>query len=100
MYSGNFSIRKVPQVIARSGTALLHFFSDDAYNMSGFNITYKMNGCPTNSDAEECSGHGKCINGDCTCDPLYRGEACDIALCPNNCSADLQQGKCRPEKER
>lgn len=52
MYRGNFSIRRVPQVIARSGTALLHFFSDDAYNMSGFNLTYKMNGCPTDSDGK------------------------------------------------
>jgi len=50
MYRGNFSIRRVPQVIARSGTALVHFFSDDAYNMSGFNLTYKMNGCPSDSD--------------------------------------------------
>lgn len=53
MYRGNFSIRRVPQVIARSGTALLHFFSDDAYNMSGFNLTYKMNGCPTDSDGKQ-----------------------------------------------
>lgn len=50
MYRGNFSIRRVPQVIATSGTALVHFFSDDAYNMSGFNLTYKMNSCPSDSD--------------------------------------------------
>lgn len=48
MYKKDFSIRKVPEIVAESGSALLHFFSDDAYNMSGFNISYKVNGCPTN----------------------------------------------------
>lgn len=31
----------VPEVVATSGYALLHFFSDAAYNLTGFNITYK-----------------------------------------------------------
>lgn len=52
MYRDNFAIRKVPQVIAHSGTALLHFFSDDAYNMSGFNLSYKMDGCPTTTEGK------------------------------------------------
>ncbi|XP_037944617.1 attractin-like protein 1 [Teleopsis dalmanni] len=100
MYRGNFSIRSVPEVIARSGTALLHFFSDDAYNMSGFNLSYKVNGCPTSSEALNCSGHGKCVDGTCICDPLYRGEACNTAVCPNNCSEDKDQGECKIEEER
>ncbi|XP_030564001.1 attractin-like protein 1 [Drosophila novamexicana] len=100
MYRGNFSIRRVPQVIARSGTALLHFFSDDAYNMSGFNLTYKMNGCPTDGDDVECSGHGTCSDGDCLCDPMYRGEACNVAACPNNCSEARGYGICKIEQER
>ncbi|XP_017848030.1 attractin-like protein 1 isoform X2 [Drosophila busckii] len=100
MYRGNFSIRRVPQVIARSGTALLHFFSDDAYNMSGFNLTYKMNGCPTDSDDVECSGHGTCSDGDCLCDPMYRGEACEVAACPNNCTEARGHGICKLEQER
>ncbi|KAH8291888.1 hypothetical protein KR054_001951 [Drosophila jambulina] len=100
MYRGNFSIRRVPQVIARSGTALVHFFSDDAYNMSGFNLTYKMNGCPSDSDEVECSGHGMCREGDCICDPMYRGEACNIAACPNNCLESKNQGHCLTEQER
>lgn len=53
MYRQNFSVRRVPEVVAHSGSALLHFFSDDAYNMSGFNISYKINGCPT-IDSGEC----------------------------------------------
>ena len=47
MYKSNFSIRRVPEVVAHSGAALLHFFSDDAYNMSGFNISYRFDSCPT-----------------------------------------------------
>ncbi|XP_039958409.1 attractin-like protein 1 [Bactrocera tryoni] len=100
MYRDNFAIRKVPQVIARSGTALLHFFSDDAYNMSGFNLSYKMDGCPTATEELECSGHGRCSEGDCICDNLYKGEACDVAACPNGCSEDKGQGRCKEDDER
>lgn len=47
MHKDGYHIRRVPEVIARSGSALLHFYSDVAYNMSGFNITYKVNACPS-----------------------------------------------------
>lgn len=47
MHKDDYHIRRVPEVIARSGSALLHFYSDVAYNMSGFNITYKINACPS-----------------------------------------------------
>ena len=47
MHKDSYHIRRVPEVIARSGSALLHFYSDVAYNMSGFNITYKINACPS-----------------------------------------------------
>lgn len=40
-------VRRIPEVTATSGAALVHFFSDDAYNMSGFNITYRLNACPS-----------------------------------------------------
>lgn len=30
----------VPEVVTTSGYALLHFFSDAAYNLTGFTITY------------------------------------------------------------
>ena len=100
MYRGNFSIRSVPQVIARSGTALLHFFSDDAYNMSGFNLSYRMNACPSDNEDTECSGHGKCKDGFCICDSLFSGEACNIAACPNKCLEDKQHGVCNLEEER
>jgi len=47
MHKDGYHIRRVPEVIARSGSVLLHFYSDVAYNMSGFNITYKINACPS-----------------------------------------------------
>ncbi|XP_011499163.1 PREDICTED: attractin-like protein 1 [Ceratosolen solmsi marchali] len=100
MHKDDYHIRRVPEVIARSGSALLHFYSDVAYNMSGFNITYKVNACPSRDSHVDCSGHGVCIEGICTCDATWMGEACDVPVCPNNCSAHRGQGKCNHEWHR
>ncbi|TGZ32639.1 Uncharacterized protein DBV15_09083 [Temnothorax longispinosus] len=97
MHKDSYHIRRVPEVIARSGSALLHFYSDVAYNMSGFNITYKINACPSRYSNIDCSGHGVCIEGTCTCDATWTGEACDVQVCPNNCSYHHQQGECDRE---
>ncbi|KAM9772814.1 attractin-like protein 1 [Syngnathus typhle] len=79
----------VPEVETTSGYALLHFFSDAAYNLTGFEIFYSINSCPSN-----CSGHGKCTPGNsaasrvyCECDKYWKGEACDIPYCRNNCGS-------------
>ncbi|XP_041426077.1 attractin-like protein 1 [Xenopus laevis] len=79
----------VPEVVTTSGFAFLHFFSDAAYNLTGFNIFYSMNSCPSN-----CSGHGKCTGSSlvpsrvyCDCDKYWKGEACDIPYCKNNCGS-------------
>ncbi|XP_012222964.1 attractin-like protein 1 isoform X2 [Linepithema humile] len=97
MHKEGYHIRRVPEVIARSGSALLHFYSDVAYNMSGFNITYKINACPSRYSHMDCSGHGVCIEGTCTCDAMWTGEACDVQVCPNNCSFHHGQGECDRE---
>lgn len=102
MYSGNFSIRRVPEVVAHSGSVLLHFFSDDAYNMTGFNISYKINGCPTTNSMLNCSGHGKCdgSDGTCICDSDWFGAACHLERCPNNCGFEYGRGVCHQNRQR
>ena len=80
----------LPVITAHSGSAFLHFYSDAAYNMSGFNITYRMDPCPKN-----CSYHGNCNSGVCSCSPGWRGLSCDIPTCPNDCS---QNGNCENDK--
>ncbi|XP_046435096.1 attractin-like protein 1 isoform X1 [Neodiprion pinetum] len=98
MYKDGYHIRRVPEVIAHSGSALLHFYSDVAYNMSGFNITYKVNACPSRYSHIDCSEHGVCIESVCTCDATWTGEACDVQVCPNNCSYSIGQGECNREQ--
>ncbi|XP_075233105.1 attractin-like protein dsd isoform X2 [Lycorma delicatula] len=98
MYKENYSIRRIPELVATSGYALLHFYSDVAYNMTGFNISYRLNSCPSRTSHQNCSGHGVCIDGVCTCDALYIGEACDTPICPNNCS--FSNGVCNAEQHR
>lgn len=66
MYKSNFSIRRIPEVVAHSGATLLHFFSDDAYNMSGFNISYRFDSCPTTDSCKLLS------NLDTASDPARR----------------------------
>ena len=45
-YSGllvqkNYKVLRLPEVVAKSGYALIHFYTDVAYNLTGFNITYR-----------------------------------------------------------
>nr|XP_049705174.1 putative protein tag-53 isoform X1 [Helicoverpa armigera] len=82
------------QVIARSGSALLHFFSDDAYAMEGFNVTYAAYSCPSNDHRTNCSNHGECEDGSCRCEPEWTGVACDQPLCPEECNAAYGGGTC------
>ncbi|XP_013165725.1 PREDICTED: attractin [Papilio xuthus] len=82
------------QVIARSGSALLHFFSDDAYAMEGFNVTYAAYSCPSDDHRTNCSNHGECEDGVCRCEPDWVGVACDEPLCPDDCNAEYGAGEC------
>ena len=36
-----YSIQQVPEVVGQSGNLLIHFYSDVAYNLTGFNITFR-----------------------------------------------------------
>uniref|UniRef100_A0A672HZT9 Attractin n=1 Tax=Salarias fasciatus TaxID=181472 RepID=A0A672HZT9_SALFA len=82
----------VPEVVSQSGFALLHFFSDAAYNLTGFNIS--VNTCPNN-----CSGRGECrlsnsSSVECECDAGWKGEACDVPYCLANCGYP-ERGRCQ-----
>ncbi|XP_053314088.1 attractin isoform X2 [Spea bombifrons] len=85
----------VPEVAVTSGYALLHFFSDAAYNLTGFNISYNIDVCPNN-----CSGRGQCVRGNssgvsCDCADFWKGEACDIPYCVDHCGQP-ERGVCNP----
>lgn len=98
MYTDNYAVRRLPEIVTTSGYALIHFYSDIAVNMSGFNISYRLNSCPSRTSSVDCSGNGICIDGVCTCDAMFTGEACDVPVCPNNCS--YSNGVCRREQHK
>ena len=96
MFRNHYQIRRVPEIVLRSGYGLLHFSSDDAYNMTGFDIRYRFNKCPSTTLETECSNHGACTSGyDCTCSAQWTGTACHVPLCYNNCT---NHGVCNHEK--
>ncbi|XP_036406915.1 attractin-like isoform X3 [Megalops cyprinoides] len=90
----------VPEVTSLSGYTLLHFFSDAAYNLTGFNISYRINSCPSS-----CSGHGECRLSSpggavrCSCAQGWRGEACDSPYCVSDCGFP-ERGICEPSGTR
>ena len=36
-----YNTQRVPEILGESGNMLVHFYSDVAYNMTGFNITFR-----------------------------------------------------------
>ena len=37
-----YSVKRVPEIVGKSGNMLIHFYSDVAYNLTGFNITFTI----------------------------------------------------------
>ncbi|TSW48764.1 Attractin [Bagarius yarrelli] len=96
----HYSNETVPEVVAESGYLLLHFFSDAAYNLTGFNISYRINMCPNN-----CSGRGVCRLANssdvvqCKCEEGWKGDACDVPYCASDCGYPVQ-GRCQISDKR
>ncbi|XP_071746862.1 LOW QUALITY PROTEIN: attractin-like protein 1 [Lepeophtheirus salmonis] len=98
---GRYKVRSIPEVVATSGSMLIHFYSDVAYNASGFNLTYAIDACPSLKHDLTCSGHGTCSDGICQCDDDFKGEACSVPSCPKNCVYNgSRRGTCNKEKKR
>ena len=57
-----YAVRRVPELVGNSGHMLIHFYSDVAYNMTGFNITFSIDSCPSQRHDLTCSGKGKFID--------------------------------------
>lgn len=106
VYSGmvqldKFATHNLTSLEAKSGSAYVHFYSDAAYNMTGFKITYKYHSCPSIRSSLNCSGNGACDpeSGQCTCNAGWGGRACSEPHCPHDCSGhgecDQQRHHCR-----
>ena len=95
--SGDYQIKTVPEVVGDSGTMLLHFYSDVAYNMTGFNISFTVDSCPSKYPASTCSGRGSCddVSGTCQCDADQKGPACEVLACPDNCGSSDKERRGR-----
>lgn len=75
------------ELSVRSGKALVYFFSDLAFNMYGFNITFAYEKC-----LSSCSSHGRCVHGVCQCFSGYTGAACERRVCTKD-EIDQQNAK-------
>ncbi|KJE97631.1 hypothetical protein, variant [Capsaspora owczarzaki ATCC 30864] len=67
--------------VIRSEAALLTFYSDYGYSLSGYNVSYQASSCPF-----ACSDRGYCEAGRCSCPAGWTGEYCELEVCPNDCS--------------
>jgi len=96
-----YAVRRVPELVGTSGHMLIHFYSDVAYNMTGFNITFSIDSCPSERHDLTCSGRGSCVLGQCNCDEDFKGTACNVPACPQNCEPNgARHGSCNKNLKR
>ncbi|BES89065.1 Plexin repeat [Nesidiocoris tenuis] len=75
-------------VQAKSGVMTVHYKAEGD-SKGGFNATVFVLSCPDN-----CPNERVCLKGSCVCPEGTTGHDCQDILCPNNCSAHLNQGHC------
>ena len=51
-------------------------------------VTHPVSG----AECADCGSHGRCVAGQCECDPQWSGETCDASLCPVLCSGNGHYG--------
>ncbi|KAI6177440.1 hypothetical protein M3Y97_00907400 [Aphelenchoides bicaudatus] len=85
------------EVMASSGTAIVYFTSDLAFNLRGFNVSYAYDKC-----LYGCNNNGVCENGVCKCKSGFAGDACETPKCELNNNdqkpcvrSDCVSGKCQ-----
>ncbi|KAK3699055.1 hypothetical protein RRG08_041618, partial [Elysia crispata] len=90
---GNASLKSHLKFQLNGRYVFIHLYSDAAYTLPGFNISYTFDDCDL-----ECSDKGVCNNSICECQPGWSGQHCEILDegCLFNCSehGKCQQGKC------
>ena len=52
----------------------------------GRDLRADSKGCPS-----DCSGHGNCMKGVCSCDAGFAGKDCSVEFCRNNCNEILSE---------
>ena len=89
-YSG---IKRINHNLLNKVTSFLRIVHNFTYivdsSSRGFNASYHVNRCPYH-----CHSNRTCVGNRCVCQEGYGGVTCETLLCPNNCSADQNQGIC------
>ena len=64
-------------------------------------IIFFPDSCPSQRHDTTCSGHGLCVNGQCQCDQDFKGTACNVPACPQNCEPNGdRRGICNQNLKR
>lgn len=121
----NQGVNDLPELEIRSKQVYLYFYSDTAFNLTGFNLTYSINPCKDNdcskvslakplpSDSElignnidynqltmtdHCSTDKLYSNiSNCNCNDGLDSLVCNMPICPNKCSS---QGECSLKEKK
>ncbi|RUS90476.1 hypothetical protein EGW08_001744 [Elysia chlorotica] len=93
-HMGNASLKPHLKFKLNGRYVFIHLYSDAAYTLPGFNISYWFDDCDL-----ECSDNAVCNNSICECKPGWSGQHCENfdEGCLFDCSQNgtCRQGKCQ-----